>query len=108
MLRIFSFPLLVGLGYYPSVFVHTNAVTVPNSNKYDCNFSDKNSTALPLCCFFVTYFLLLRLKIKLLKRIIFSVIKNKTKIISVSTGFLGASVAKSIIGKPNAIAGKFW
>ena len=58
--------------------------------------------------FFATYFLLLRLKIKLLKRIIFNVIKNKTKMISVSTGFLGASVAKSIIGKPNAIAGKFW
>ncbi len=56
------------------------------------------------------YFLFLGflfLKILLLNRIMFRTAKKRTKIISVSSGFVIASVAKNIIGKPNTIAGKF-
>ena len=43
-MRIFSFLLLVGLGYCPAEFVHTNAMLVLNKNMYDYKFSDKNNT----------------------------------------------------------------
>ncbi len=46
MIRIFSFLLLVGLGYCPSAFVLTNAMLVLlNINRYDYKISDKNNTA---------------------------------------------------------------
>jgi hypothetical protein len=51
--------------------------------------------------------LLLLLKIFDLKRITFITIKNKTRIIKVKAGFTGANVAKSIMGKPKTMAGKF-
>ena len=44
MIRIFSFLLLVGLGYRPSAFVHTNAMLDFNRNRCDYKFSDKNYT----------------------------------------------------------------
>lgn len=37
----------------------------------------------------------------------FMAAKKIISIISVRTGFTGAKVARSIIGKPNTIAGKF-
>jgi hypothetical protein len=46
------------------------------------------------------------LKIKERKRIIFSARKNTAKMIKVKTGFLGASVARSIMGNPKTIAGR--
>ena len=39
------------------------------------------------------------------KRITFIARKKRTRIIKVKSGFLGASVARSIMGKPNTIAG---
>ncbi len=42
-MRIFSFLLLVDLGYCPAEFVHTNAMLVLNKNRYDYKFSDKNN-----------------------------------------------------------------
>ena len=42
--RIFSFLLLVGLGYCRAVFVLTNAMLVLNRKRYDYKFSDKNNT----------------------------------------------------------------
>ena len=44
---------------------------------------------------------------KLLKRIMFITAKNTTKITKVKIGFVGARVARNIMGKPNTIAGKF-
>ena len=57
--------------------------------------------------FYTFAFFFLNLKIKLLKRIMFITMKNRTRIAMVSTGFCGARVARSIIGKPKTIAGKF-
>lgn len=48
------------------------------------------------------------LKIKDLKRITFITRKNPIKIKNVNNGSCGASVANSIIGKPNTIAGNVW
>ena len=33
----------MGLGYFPSAFVHTDAMLVLNKNRYDYKFSDKNN-----------------------------------------------------------------
>ena len=72
-------------------------------NKKDFGFSK----VLLLCNYtFVLFFFLLKINER--KSNMFITAKNATRITSVSTGFTGASVASSIIGKPNTIAGKFW
>ena len=60
----------------------------------------RNSLAL-----FIYFFFLLN--ILLLNSITFITAKNAVRMISVSIGFTGASVARSISGNPNTIAGKF-
>lgn len=52
-------------------------------------------------------FLLFFLKICFLNSITFITAKNTTSMPNVSTGFTGASVARSMRGKPKTIAGKF-
>ena len=56
---------------------------------------------------FCYLFLLFLLKIRLRNSITFIAAKKTISISSVSTGFTGANVASSIIGKPNTMAGKF-
>ena len=50
----------------------------------------------------------LRRKICLRKSRICRAARKSTKMISVRYGLLGASVARSIMGKPRTMAGRFW
>ena len=48
-----------------------------------------------------------RLKMLLWNKITFMAAKKRARMMRVSTGFLGARVASSIMGKPKTMAGKF-